>query len=386
MDVVEVLFFVILELAVLLGIAVFVLDRKRRQLQAQVQELTREESAPESDVFESITSGYLPYLEKLILESRAQLEAAGDGGTGTETETETETAEDETTLAIRYRLSLLESEKKVTERCNDYPEKRWEHVTELFTPPSAPVPEDDDPELEEAESNNPLLKAQEQIKRLESFRDKFFSMKKQLRELEASRQKLTEQLEILMPEAERSEELRALLDTMNGQRDRLQAELDQLESQSDELAKTATQNTPVQEQENESSSALTKQIDKQNRKISELHHLVDDLNLEAEKAEELQSRFKQFELASRDMNMCIQVLEEENQFLQEQIKSLLELDENEPVYHSGASADAENPDQKAQLEALQSELEGKDQQIKSLEEKYASMEQEYLTLYEEANS
>ena len=105
MDVVEVLFFVILELAVLLGIAVFVLNRKRRQLQAQVQELTGEESAPESAAFESITSGYLPYLEKLILESRAQLESAGNGGAGTDTDTDTETAEDETTLAIRYRLS-----------------------------------------------------------------------------------------------------------------------------------------------------------------------------------------------------------------------------------------------------------------------------------------
>ncbi len=372
MDAVEVFLFVSLELAVLLGIAVFLLNRNRRQLLARLQELAREDSPPDNEAFDSITSGYLPYLENLILESRDQLEASGAAETGT-------APDDPTVEAIRYRLSLLEAEKKVVELCNDYPDRRWQHITELFTPPEETTEEP-------AEDGDDLAKLREKIKRLEKFRDHFFSMKKQLQELETSRQKLSDQLEALIPEAERSEALQTLLDTMNEQRDRLQAELDQLESQSDELAKTARQDTHSQEEKDETTSELAAQLDKQKRKIFELHHLVDDLHLEAEKAEALQTTLDQFDLANRDMNMCIQVLEEENQFLQEQIKSLLKLGESESVYQADTTADEKNPEPQEQLETLRSELEDKNRQIKSLEEKYAAMEQEYLTLYEEVNS
>lgn len=373
MDVVTLSLLTMLELALVLGIAVFVLNRKRKRLQTQLQQLTTEPPA-EPETFDSIASGYLPYLEKLILESRQQLES-----------NESKEEPDSVLIAaLNYRLSLLEAEMKVTERSNDYPENHWQHVAELFAPPEAHEPEPE-PEAEpEAESDDPLTKAQARIKSLEKFRDHFFSMKKQLEALEASKQKLIEQLETLLPEAERSEELRSLLDTMNAQRDRLQDELAQLESQSDALAKAASQNGPtadklqrIEAENEENASELTEQIDKQKKKIFELHHLVDDLHLESEKAEALQAKIDQFELANRDMNMCIQVLEEENQFLQGQIQSLLKLSEDQSVY------DVDGPQQ---LEALQAQLTEKDEQIKILEEKYNSIEQEYLTLYEEANS
>jgi DNA repair exonuclease SbcCD ATPase subunit len=381
MDMVTLSLFVILELAVLLGAVVFVLNQKRKQLQAQVQALTAEAGKSTPEVFDSIASGYLPYLEKLILESREQLESS-------DSEAEPDSA---LTEAINYRLLLLEAEKKVTERSNDYPENHWQHITEFFTPPEAPEPEQVDTAGESPEDDDALDKAQERIKRLEKFRDNFFSMKKQLQELEDSKHKLAEQLEALIPEAERSEELKALLETMSAQRERLEDELAQLESQSDELAKAASQNTPTEEEQQrteteneETESELTAQIDKQKKKIFELHHLVDDLHLEAEKSEALQAKIDQFDLANRDMNMCLQVLEE-NQFLQEQIKSLLQLDEGKSVYDSD-EPDNDDTELQQQLETFQTALKEKDQQIKSLEEKYASMEQEYLTLYEEANS
>ena len=371
MGMADILLLGILELAALLGVAVFILYRKRKQLQAELHALTLASKTPQT--FESIASGYLPYLEKQILESREQLESS-EG---------TDEPDNASVEALNYRLSLLEAEKKVTERCNDYPESRWDHVTELFTPPETPEPEpepDESPE-EQPEDGNALDKAQARIKSLEKFRDNFFAMKKQLQALEASRDKLTEQLEALLPEAERSEELKALLDNLNAQHERLQDEMAQLESQSDELTKSASTNSSNTESpESDSISELSNQIETQKRKMSELHHLVDDLQLEAEKAEALQAQLDQFDLSTRDMNMCIQVLEEENQFLQEQIKSLLQMSEDESVYDSNDSELQEK------LESMQAELDDKNQQLVALEEKYATMEQEYLTLYEEANS
>ena len=238
MDTAEVLLFVSLEITVLLGIAVVLLNRNRRKLQDQLQELIRVNASPGKEAFDSITSGYLPYLENLILASRNQLEESNS--------TETKTA-DPTVDAIRYHLSFLEAEKKVVELCNDFPDKRWEHITELFTPPAEPTGEDGNADA------------------------------------------------------------------------------------------TTTQNTGEKKESDEGvASELAEQLDKQKKKIFELHHLIDDLNLEAEKAEALQEKLDQFELASRDMNMCIQVLEEENGFLQEQIRSLLQLDNKESVYKADA--------------------------------------------------
>ena len=457
MDMVAISLLVILELAALLAVAVYVLNRKRKQLQAQL--LAAASKTPET--FDSIASGYLPYLEKQILESRDQLYSI-------ESETDNTMVE-----ALTCRLSLLESEKKVTERCNDYPENRWQHVAELFTPPEVPEPEQTDELLpeEESEGDDTLSKAQARIKRLEKFRDNFFAMKKQLKALEETREKLTEQLEALLPEAERSEELKALLDSVNAQRDRLQDELAQLESQSEELARTSPANASKDEEsrrihklndlmgqqhdvitslkqtvgqvkedpsadliqnlevhlkeleqryresshcleimtaENErlqdkvnrkddriqrtetekaqSVSELGEQIDKQKQKMSELYSLVDGLQLEAEKSEALQGKLDQFDLSNRDMNMCIQVLEEENEFLQEQIRSLLQMDEGKSIYNSDDAASNDDAELQQQLASMQAQLDDKDQQIKALEVKYASMEQEYLTLYEETNS
>ncbi|VAW80084.1 hypothetical protein MNBD_GAMMA15-1209 [hydrothermal vent metagenome] len=315
MDVVALSLFVVLELAALLGVVIFVLNRKRKQLQAQVQSLTEnaEKSSPE-----------------------------------------------------------------------DFDSKHWQHATDLFTPPEAPETE---PELvetveEETSDENSLSKALTRIRRLEKFRDNFFDMKKRLKELEDSKQKLVFQLEALIPEAERSEELLALLDTMNAQRDRLEAELAQLESQSDELAKAGPEKTAS---EDDSISELETQVSQQKKKMSELHHLVDSLNLEAENTAALQTELDKVDLSNRDMNMCIQVLEEENQFLQEQIKTLLQADEKDSIYDSDKP---ENNDSELQqeVETMKTALDEKDQQIRTLQDKYDAMESEYLTLYEEANS
>ena len=54
---------------------------------------------------------------------------------------------------------------------------------------------------------------------------------KQLKELEATRQKLVEQLELLLPEAQRSEQLRALLTELAEQKRRLQDDMEALESE-----------------------------------------------------------------------------------------------------------------------------------------------------------
>ncbi len=453
MDAVTISLFLLLEATLLLAVAVVVLRRKQNRLRQKLDQLTRQEESARA--FDSVASGYLPYLEKEILDTRArleqpELETVSDGGVAE---------------ALASRLTLLESEKKVAELCNDYPERRWDHIRACFVP-MIEQPDAAGPAPDGGGEDGELAKARQRIESLEKFRGHFFAVKKQLKELEETRQKLMERLETLLPKAERSDELQALLAELAEQKLRLQDDLDALEADREEAqagaesAQDAEQsrarhigalqgalggqvdaieslqhlvlqarqqpdeglieqmekqiaqlerqcreaNTCVEIMEQEyqrvqhqveragqgaavdsnDSVVQLQQLDKQKRTITELHDMVESLQLEAEQAQSLRGKIEQLERASRDMTMCVETLEEENEFLREQVRALLQLDQDQPVNRAdGRVSDA--PAQ-AELEKLQEEMRARDEKLKALEEQYAAMEQEYLTLYEEANS
>ena len=172
-----------LEALVLLAALVVVLARRQRNLRRQLEQLSERDQAEPG--FASVESGYLAFLEKQIVDTRARLELG-----------EAETAADGGFLeALSSRLVLLESEKKVAELCNDYPARRWEHIRACFVPfidqpeAGAPAPDGDG-------DDGKLQRARQRIQALEKFRGHFFSVNKQLKELEATRQKIVEQLEL----------------------------------------------------------------------------------------------------------------------------------------------------------------------------------------------
>ena len=134
----------------------------------------------------------------------------------------------------------------------------------------------------------------------------------------------------------------------------------------------------------ESVAELQQQLDKKKRTITELHDRLVSLKLEAEQAQALRGQVERLERTGRDMAMCVETLEEENEFLQEQIRALLHLDQSQTVYQADGSA-SDGPAQD-ELQKLQEEIRTRDEKLKALEEKYAAMEQEYLTLYEEAQA
>jgi uncharacterized coiled-coil protein SlyX len=109
-------------------------------------------------------------------------------------------------------------------------------------------------------------------------------------------------------------------------------------------------------------SDLEEQLGKQKRSVNELHDMLSELQLEAGKAAELEGKLAQVDLASRDMNMCIQVLEEENEFLQEQVRGLLQLDEGDSMYQK-EDMEKKLAAVEAQVEELTAMLAEKEQQL-----------------------
>jgi len=377
--------FVALEVVLLFGGALFLLHRKYSLLRKQLGEQQLQVQAP--DNFDSIESGYFSYLEKELLATHARLEQLQGEADADEIQVQT----------LQNRLTLLEAEKQVVESSNDYPDRHWEFVLERFKP-AIEEPEPDDADIEQdAQPEEPESQTDTSSQNLppaggdagnsvqvEALQDNLHqqgvtldSMRQVLQQVKQDpKTELIDQLEKQLKELERRyREADTCIEIMAQENDRLQEKIDHRDYRIGQ----------VEAEKTESVTDLEEQLDKQKRNITDLHNMVGDLQLETEKAAQLQDKLDNFELASRDMNMCVQVLEEENQFLQEQIQELLKADESGSMYDK-AEEQKDPAELEAQIEALRAELSEKEHRVREAEEKYAAMEQEYLTLYEAANA
>ncbi len=377
MEVLILILLLVLEAALLLaGLAVLQfrsLRRLRAELEALQQDLDSRNSAEEG--FESIESGFLPYLEKQLIDTREMQEITA------------QSAEPDASLvyALQRRATFLEAEKHVAELGNDFPKHHWEHVTEHYGPQEEAaaeavpeVPESTD--TDQPESLQQMQGAlQQQGVALESVRTLFEQVK------EDPSAEALEQMEQQLQELERRyQEANTCIEMMEQENARLQQAME-----------------GVEEEKRQNAQALEAQIGKQKENVSELCEMLDDLELEAEKAQQLQKKIDAFELTSRDMNLCIQVLEEENEELHKQVNYLQQQqggDEagSEEAAQQLASLEQEVGALKSQLGLLETEknalglqwqeqqetLAEKEQALAQLEERYASLEKEYLTLYE----
>ena len=355
MDVVTLILFVTLEVVMLLGIALVFLRRQNKQLQKRLSEL---EAQPAADPqgFASVESGYLPYLEQQIIETRAHFESI-EG-----------VADEDNTLpdALRYRLDFMEAEKKVTELCNDYPQDRWQHVAEHFQPPAqeqeTPAQDEETPSQEiqiQVSDVQPESGGMEELQGLLGQQgDSIQSLREVIMQVKADpRAEMIDQLEEKLTELERRyREANTCMEIMDQENTRLQDKVERKDQHLDRVKK----------ENNESVNDLEEQLGKQKHSISELHHMLDELQLEAGKATELQEKLAQFDLASRDMNMCIQVLEEENEFLQEQVRGLLQMEDGDSVYQK-EELEKKLMAVEARVEELSASLAEKELQLQQLE-------------------
>ena len=385
MEVATFALFVALEVVLLFGGALFLLYRKYSLLCKQLDEPQLQVRAP--DNFDSIESGYFSYLEKELLATHARLEQLQGEADADEIHMQT----------LQNRLTLLEAEKQVVESSNDYPDRHWEFVLERFKPPieepepdDAGMVQDAEPEEPESQTDTSSQNLQEadgvpgNSVQVEALQDDLQqqgvtldTMRQVLQQVKQDpKAGLIDQLETQLKELERRyREADTCIEIMGQENDRLQEKIDRRDYRIGQ----------VEAEKTESVTDLEEQLDKQKRNITDLHNMVGDLQLETEKAAQLQDKLDHFELASRDMNMCVQVLEEENQFLQEQIQALLKADESGSVYDK-AEEQKDPAELEAQIEALRAELGEKEQRVREAEDRYTAMEQEYLTLYEAANA
>lgn len=381
MEVLLIILLMVLEVALLLaGFAVFqflTIRKLRAELLAMQQALAAGQADDEG--FESITSGFLPYLEKQLIENREMQEITAEAAHPDEV----------LQLALQRRGLFLEAEKHVAELGNDFPKRHWEHVSECYTPEEEPEAETEEEgevseeaaAVEQPESVVQMQGAlQQQGIAIDSMREIFEKIKE-----------------------DPNEEALALMEKQLGELERRYQEANTcIEMMEQENVRLQQQMEGVEEEKRKNSEALVTQIGKQKQNVTELCEMLDDLELEAEKAELLQKKLDQFELTSRDMNLCIQVLEEENETLHKQVAAMEQqtgagdqellagLEEKITALQEQLEAvQVQKELQQNEMAAIRLQLQERDdvlgekeQAMAQLKENYASLEKEYLTLYE----
>ncbi len=364
MDILVIILLCAMEAALLLGIAVVLLKRKNVHLQQQLE--TAAKQAQPDDEFESISSGYLSYLERQIIDTRSQQQLQP-----TDEEVDVRLTE-----ALNRRLDLLEAEKKVTECCNDYPERRWEHVAAHFAEPQLAeeasqneqsVDSADIPESERGEVKRLVSVLDQQGNALSSLRAVFEQAKEQ-----PDTAAFTE-LETQLRELERRfDEATTCVEIMEQENHRLQHQMEHEEQQ-------------AERERHEDAAEFSHQLGKQKQNISALYDMVGELQLEAEKATALHAQLDQFENNAREMSLCIETMEEENLFLRNQVEALQSIDKKRSEEEQTAAGEA-NEAAARRIESLQAELEAKHKSMEELQTRFAEVEKEYLLLYEKSRT
>ena len=181
-----------------------------------------------------------------------------------------------------------------------------------------------------------------------------------------ARQKLVEQLELLLPEARRSEQLRILLTDLAEQKRRLQDDMEALESEPAEARSGAE---PVLNAERDSAphiGTLQTALSGQVSAIQSLQHLLLQARQEPDQTsiEQMEKHIAQLERQCREANTCVEIMEQENQRLQHRVE------------RAGLCADRAAADSRESVAELQQQLDKKKRTITELHERLVSLKLE----------
>ncbi len=364
MDVSLVTAFAVLEVLLVAAVyAVFLHYRARR---------SGDETSPDLDK-PAETDQFAAMLQARILETETRLAGldVDDSATG-----------DEKRL-LEFRQALLTAECKAAENAGSDEERHWSLLAERLTPLLPVRSSEDDVDSKLVESLRLQISAYEtQLSSLEKFRDLFFELKGKLADSNARGDQLQIEVCRAVPEEDQSPELKKLLKELESENQQLNEQLEHVENAFTAILKKAEQ--PA-EAGGEGIAGAMSGIDRdvnrirniisdQEKRISELSLLIEEKEMALADKEEVEKALAELRETGEEMESVIVVMEEENQFLQQQISMLLkqELDSGNKIKEEAGSL-------AKQLEDLQAEH-------ARLADKFAAMEKEYLIMYEENQS
>lgn len=164
------------------------------------------------------------------------------------------------------------------------------------------------------------------------------------------------------------------MDILETENERLQDELHKIQSKlpADD---TSDDDTEVSVE----ISQIKEVVRQQKERIKQLQTIIESLEIDTDKADELQTHLSAFTRSSEEMMSCITILEEENERLQDEVHTI----EDSLQHETDGTADSQQMSElQTKVNELEEEVVKKDLALAQLQEEFSSMETEYLAMYE----
>lgn len=367
--------YVVLEALAITGVLAIYLAWKNRNLNAQLASADGQKSSQALDV-----ESYSDLVNKEILNTEAKLAHLAD-----QPDTPAGLAE-----TVQARLTFLIAEREAAGDSSSEEEKFWSRMMELL-PGRVPAPDDPEVDASAAEDQSSLVEAlqtriqayETRVANLEQFKQLFFEIKLKQVNSKGLEDRIRTEVEKVIPEQDQTPELRVVLSTLREENHTLEEQLNHIEQELDDVLRAAgpvgiPQTETSQVAVSSMSGGLEDDVENIRRVISQYKNHINDLNglvmnlkLDVKDKEQLETYTEELKSQSADLQAAMHHLEEENDFLQEQISALLKQELEKEKQIKADAVEVENK-LEAQLTAY-AELEGK----------YAEMEQSYLVAYQE---
>ncbi len=294
---------IIILLLVWIGIIHWRLSKKNKELNAA------SEVEPE-DPFEV----YLQYLNREISETKSHLDKLSE-----------DSPDDiENINMYQYRLKHLDAEQKAMVESKGEVIKFWEIYRSNieFVYHEEEVVEEVEEEETKEEVESEAIKAPETMaNEFEGYQNKSAALLEQSSNIIELIQKFASQND--------SEELQHMVNLLSAEKDQLETQLKQMEDEYDRLMNNAAlqmqASTPVSQiDRTEDDVNMSRALNKQNARISELSDIVGNLSIELEDKKRLIEETEWVTRQLKETEQVVVILEDENAFLRSQIKQLLE--------------------------------------------------------------
>jgi len=294
---------IIILLLVWIGFIHWRLSKKNKELIAAT------EVEPE-DPFEV----YLQYLNREISETKSHLDKLSE-----------DSPDDiESINMYQYRLKHLDAEQKAMVESKGEVIKFWEIYRSNieFVYHEEEVEQVEEEVTEETVESDVAEPPETMANEFESYQDKSAALLEQSNNIIELIQKYASQ--------NGSEELQHMLNLLTAEKDQLETQLKQMEDEYDRLMNNAAlqmhATTPVSQLDttDKDDVNMSRTLNKQNARISELSDIVGNLSIELEDKKRLVEETEWVSRQLKETEQVVVILEDENSFLRAQIKQLLE--------------------------------------------------------------
>lgn len=394
----EVILF-LLGASITLGIMLYLRKSRDKTSQQAQQETPDEQPAPASDVTR-LDSSYIDYLEQAIQRNQQQLEQQSSATTEAEADSEADTDSDENQSnsdelqILQARQQFLELEKQAAHKTDDE-DGFWHEInsgmqallskfkiSELHTETVTEI-------QQQKETREKVFYVETQGRKVDNEVNKLKDIiYDQENALSSMQKNLAKAMEEAPQESDSLNELEQQLASLERQildskmcMDILETENERLQ---DELHKIQSQLPQDTESDDESGvtveiSQIREVVRQQKERIRQLQEIIESLEIDKNKAEELQTHLSAFTRSAEEMMSCITILEEENERLQDEVHTI----EDSLQHEAGDAGESQQLQElQSKISQLEEEVVKKDLALAQLQEEFSSMETEYLAMYE----